>query len=138
MSELSDNIDTWVFRGGSAMEHYRALFRGTNEYDYPFGNDDALADLLADLMHWADKNNLDFEGAYRRGRNNYLNEADPCDESVREIDGDPCTVAHKICTERPEATREFFDAIKDDEVGLEIARDFAVLIKAFRNEEVGT
>lgn len=32
---------------------------------------DALADLLCDLMHWADRNGQDFEAMLERAKNNY-------------------------------------------------------------------
>ncbi len=35
---------------------------------------DALCDLLADLMHWADRHNHDFEAALLRGRYHYESE----------------------------------------------------------------
>jgi hypothetical protein len=33
--------------------------------------EDALGDLLADLMHWADRNGYDFDAALERGRYHY-------------------------------------------------------------------
>lgn len=36
--------------------------------------EDALGDLLADLMHWADRNNFDFESALDRARSHYVEE----------------------------------------------------------------
>lgn len=33
--------------------------------------EDALVDLLADLMHWADRQNIDFELALIRGKDHY-------------------------------------------------------------------
>jgi hypothetical protein len=40
--------------------------------------EDALADLLADLFHWCDRNGVDFETELARGRGNYEEEtADP-------------------------------------------------------------
>jgi len=33
--------------------------------------EDALADLLADLMHWADRNSHDFDAALERARWHY-------------------------------------------------------------------
>lgn len=36
---------------------------------------DALADLLSDVMHWADTQGLDFDDELRRARNNYESEA---------------------------------------------------------------
>ena len=34
-------------------------------------DEDALGDLLADLMHWPDRNNYDFAAALTRGRGHY-------------------------------------------------------------------
>lgn len=45
-------------------------FRGVTGTD----EGDALADLLADLMHWADRNNVDFELALDRARWHYAEE----------------------------------------------------------------
>ncbi|MCA9062663.1 MAG: hypothetical protein KDA96_06375 [Planctomycetaceae bacterium] len=39
--------------------------------------EDALGDLLADLMHWSDRNQYDFEAALFRARDHY--EAETCD-----------------------------------------------------------
>jgi hypothetical protein len=33
--------------------------------------EDALVDLLADLMHWADRNGYDFDAALERARGHY-------------------------------------------------------------------
>jgi hypothetical protein len=33
--------------------------------------EDALGDLLADLMHWCDRNRFDFDAALDRGRHHY-------------------------------------------------------------------
>ena len=33
--------------------------------------EDALGDLLADLMHWADRNSYDFDAALERARGHY-------------------------------------------------------------------
>jgi hypothetical protein len=33
--------------------------------------EDALSDLLADLMHWADRANYDFDAAFHRARDHY-------------------------------------------------------------------
>jgi hypothetical protein len=37
-------------------------------------HEDSLGDLLADLMHWADTRNFDFEAALLRATNHYLAE----------------------------------------------------------------
>lgn len=34
-------------------------------------DEDVLCDLLADLMHWADRNDYDFDAALTRGRDHY-------------------------------------------------------------------
>lgn len=36
--------------------------------------DEALGDLLCDLMHWCDRNNVDFELALNRARGRYTKE----------------------------------------------------------------
>ena len=36
--------------------------------------DDAVTDLLCDLMHWCDRNNQDFESALNRAQNHYHEE----------------------------------------------------------------
>jgi hypothetical protein len=46
-----------------ALRHYQA----TTGADY----EDALGDLLADLMHWCDCDNFDFEAALFRARGHY-------------------------------------------------------------------
>jgi hypothetical protein len=33
--------------------------------------EDSLGDLLADLMHWSDRNNYDFDAALSRARGHY-------------------------------------------------------------------
>jgi hypothetical protein len=42
-------------------------FRGETGAD----EEEALGDLLADLMHWSDRNNFDFESALFRARGHY-------------------------------------------------------------------
>lgn len=37
-------------------------------------DEDALGDLLTDLMHWADRNNYDFDAALLRAQNHYADE----------------------------------------------------------------
>lgn len=39
--------------------------------------EEALGDLLCDLMHWADRNKLDFDDMLRRAQNNYEAETTP-------------------------------------------------------------
>lgn len=38
---------------------------------------DSLSDLLADLMHWADRNELDFQDELDRAFRNYTSETSP-------------------------------------------------------------
>ena len=50
--------------------------------------EDALSDLLADLMHWADRNGLDFSAEIARGRMHYEAETEAEDgpeEETKEI-----------------------------------------------------
>lgn len=42
-------------------------------------DDDALSDLLCDLMHWADRHNEDFNAELARARNHYDVETTPED-----------------------------------------------------------
>lgn len=49
--------------GGIAVKAFQAA-TGTED-------EDSLGDLLADLMHWADRNNFDFEIALERARCHY-------------------------------------------------------------------
>ena len=39
----------------------------------------ALADLLCNLMHWSDRNGIDFDGELRRAQINYAAEITPDD-----------------------------------------------------------
>lgn len=43
--------------------------------------EDALGDLLADLMHWSDRNASDFESALDRARVHYAAETSACQEA---------------------------------------------------------
>lgn len=52
-----------------ALLVYRELM-GTDDQD-------TLADLLTDLMHWADANACDFAAELERGRRNYTHELQP-------------------------------------------------------------
>jgi hypothetical protein len=49
------------------------------EFAMQTGSDgpDLLSDLLADLMHWADRHGLNFDGEVERGRNHYDEETLP-------------------------------------------------------------
>jgi hypothetical protein len=64
----NDDRAAWA---GSALRHFQ---RATGA-DY----EDALGDLLCDLMHWSDRNNFDFEAALFRAQGHYRAEtADDC------------------------------------------------------------
>jgi hypothetical protein len=39
--------------------------------------EDAVADLLCDLMHWCDRNMFDFDRELERGKNHYEEETTP-------------------------------------------------------------
>jgi hypothetical protein len=54
---------------GAALEEFR---RATGS-DY----EDALGDLLCDLMHWSDRNNFDFDAALCRAQGHYKAETTP-------------------------------------------------------------
>lgn len=43
--------------------------------------EDALCDLLADLMHWSDRNGFDFDNELRRARDHYDEETTPDPEN---------------------------------------------------------
>jgi hypothetical protein len=60
---------------GSALRHFQC----TTGTDY----EDALGDLLGDLMHWCDRNNFDFEAALERARGHY--EAETTDETPDQL-----------------------------------------------------
>jgi hypothetical protein len=45
--------------------------------------DEALSDLLANLMHWADRNDQDFEACLDRARSNYAAETDQDEPAPR-------------------------------------------------------
>ena len=57
---MNDDRAEWA---ASALRQFRCV-TGT---DY----EDALGDLLGDLMHWCDRNNFDFELALNRARGHY-------------------------------------------------------------------
>ena len=57
---MNENRATWA---GSAIARFM-LVTGTDQ-------EDALSDLLADLHHWADRNNYDFAAALDRARGHY-------------------------------------------------------------------
>lgn len=55
-------------RGTAIVAHY------INEHDPGEDPETAMSDLLADLMHAADANELDFEGLRRRAHQHYVAE----------------------------------------------------------------
>ncbi len=57
---LNDDRSAWA---GTALAKFMQV-TGTDE-------EDALGDLLADLIHWCDRNNYDFEAALIRARGHY-------------------------------------------------------------------
>lgn len=57
---MNDRRSAWA---GAAIRAFREA-TGTDAGD-------ALCDLLADLMHWADRHHYDFEAALTRGRDHY-------------------------------------------------------------------
>jgi hypothetical protein len=59
-------------RSGWAEECLR-LFRCLTGADY----EDALADLLCDLMHWSDRHPFDFTAEFSRARSHYEAETTP-------------------------------------------------------------
>ena len=62
---MNDDRSAWA---GSALALFMQV-TGTEE-------EDALGDLLADLMHWADRNEYDFDTALERARGHYHAETD--------------------------------------------------------------
>ena len=56
-------------RSGWAAQAIHAFCKATGTDD-----EDALGDLLADLMHWSDGHRTDFEAALLRGRDHYQTE----------------------------------------------------------------
>lgn len=56
----NDNRADWA---NAALVAFRSVTRCDGE--------DALADLLADLMHWCDRNNASFRDELERARSNY-------------------------------------------------------------------
>lgn len=45
-------------------------------------DEDALGDLLCDLMHWSDRNDIDFEDALWRARGHYEAETTPAEIDI--------------------------------------------------------
>jgi len=62
---MNDSRAEWA---GAALSSFM-MVTGTDE-------EDALGDLLADLMHWADRNGYDFDAALDPGRWHYDAETD--------------------------------------------------------------
>jgi len=58
--KMNDNRAAWA---QGALRHFQC----TTGTDY----DDALSDLLGDLMHWCDRNSADFGAALSRARMHY-------------------------------------------------------------------
>jgi hypothetical protein len=57
---MNDSRAEWAGKAIAALQ----LATGTDDAD-------ALGDLLADLMHWADRNDYDFEAALSRAQGHY-------------------------------------------------------------------
>ena len=57
---MNNDRASWA---GAAIEAF-IVETGTDE-------EDALSDLLADLMHWCDRNNYDMDAALERSRGHY-------------------------------------------------------------------
>ena len=68
--ELNDYRASW------AAEAVKAFQETTGTYD-----EDALCDLLADLMHWADRYDYDFAAALIHARDHYQAETRPDDRN---------------------------------------------------------
>jgi hypothetical protein len=58
--EMNDDRAEWA---AAALRHFQC----TTGTDY----DDAIVDLLSDLMHWCDRNELDFEASMSIARMHY-------------------------------------------------------------------
>jgi hypothetical protein len=63
--QMSDDRVGWV---ASALQHYNNLVRGDEKH--------ALIDLLADLMHWCDRDGRDFAFELSTARMHYEAELD--------------------------------------------------------------
>ena len=64
--------DVRASRADQALQHFRRLTQTNHE--------DALGDLLCDLMHWSDRNNFDFNLALQRAEGHYEDEAETVSE----------------------------------------------------------
>jgi hypothetical protein len=67
----------------AALRHFQCV-TGTE-------HEDALSDLLCDLMHWSDREDIDFQNALDTARMHYEAE---CEESGGEHPKDPKTTVH--------------------------------------------
>jgi len=63
---MNDDRAEWA---AASLRHFQC----TTGADY----DDALTDLLCDLMHWSDRNDFDFDAALSRARMHYDAETSP-------------------------------------------------------------
>jgi hypothetical protein len=63
---MNDNRAEWA---AEALRQFQSI-TGTDD-------EDALGDLLCDLMHWSDRNNYDFDAALSRARMHYEAETTP-------------------------------------------------------------
>jgi hypothetical protein len=64
--EKNDDRAVWA---AAALNEFRRI-TGTED-------EDALGDLLCDLMHWSDRNGCDFDAALSRARMHYEAETTP-------------------------------------------------------------
>lgn len=71
--DMNDDRSQW------AAEALNVFQRVTGTED-----EDALADLLCDLMHWCDRSRFDFNNELRRARLHYQVETTPYDVEVEE------------------------------------------------------
>jgi hypothetical protein len=109
--KMNDNRAEW---GASCIRHFQC----TTGADY----DDALCDLLCDLMHWADRNELEFDGQLSRARMHYEAETSPCIEilvdALNEIVAGGITKARmvEIATDALECAPTARAKIDDEEI----------------------
>jgi hypothetical protein len=69
-------------RAAKAVAAFRAeVSCDTHEFLVRAEYEDSLGNLLADLMHWADRNDFNFKAALDRAQWHYLLEADKLFES---------------------------------------------------------
>jgi len=64
--QMNDDRAEWA---AAALRHFQCITGA----DY----DDALGDLLCDLIHWSDRNEFDFDAALLRARLHYAAETTP-------------------------------------------------------------